>query len=278
MKKQLVTIFLALMFFAGCTGPGKNEKTSDTLSVTPAAEPDTAKQKINAGEQTIADAQEAVGDEGAEGETDGEDEEHAGPPPYPGAQRLWTYQFFGFSPDLSTVAFETTGRVDYNWVGYQFFLVNVNKNDFVGKPYRERFEDDEAPDSVKTAMRARLKVYKLPSQSGFAKYTLDPLEGKVVIRGVQHQLRLLQTGPLFELQLVEPLAKKKWVLQKDTKLPASRGSTVLAYRLKDAFVQGSKIAVMIELDTDPTEFEGVWEYYTKYMMVTGTIDAAPVAL
>lgn len=270
MKANLILVFLVLML-ANCSTAVKNDKTTegaanDQSSDTSSTVPDSA---AFLSDGRSDEEVEQSSDESVAGE------ENSGPPPYPGAQRKWSYTFHGFTPDLSTTAFETSGNDDYNWVGYEFFIVNVNKNDFAAKAYRERFED-EVPDSVINVIKKRVSSYKLPTK-GYSTFSFDGTkpEGNVTIKGKNYRLKLLQTtigeNAIFELQLVDPSTSKTWTLQKDKKLPASRGS-VKRYRLKDAYVQNSKIAVMLEMDMESWQFEGLWEYPTKYMMVTGAIE------
>jgi hypothetical protein len=271
MKLHVMFLCLFILFMAACTAPVKNEKSTDTLSTAVVSKPDSSVQ------EPIQDANAEESEDAEEGE-----EASSGPLPYPGAQELWKYTFYGFTPDLVNTAFSTTGPDDYNWVGYEFYVVNVNKNDFTGKPYRERFED-EIPDDVNKTIAARLAQYKLPVKTGFTKYNLDPTkeQSAVTIKGHTYLLKLLQTDvgekKIFELQLIDPSTYKTWVLQKDNKLPASRGS-VKRYKLKDAYVQDTKLAVMLEMDMESYEFESVWKYPTKYMMVTGTTEAKPNVL
>ena len=272
MKANLTLIFFVLML-ASCSTAVNDQST-----------------EVAADGQASTDTSSAVPDSAAflsDGRSDEEvekssdeamaevEKENSGPPPYPGAQRKWSYTFHGFTQDLSTTAFESSGNDDYNWVGYEFFVVNVNKNDFAAKAYRERFED-EVPDSVINVIKKRVTGYKLPTK-GYTTFSFDGAkpEANVAIKGKNYRLKLLQTivgeNAIFELQLIDPSTSKIWILQKDKKLPASRGS-VKRYRLKDAYVQNSKIAVMLEMDMESWQFEGLWEYPTKYMMVTGSIE------
>jgi hypothetical protein len=261
MKNFFTIIFLFSLVIAGCIRPEKSETTKDRVHAVAPGKPDITQEQP--GDTMTEESVEAA-------------EASSGPPPYPGSQELWTYQFYGFSPDLVNTAFSTTGHDDYNWVGYEFYVVNVNKNDFSSKPYRERFEE-ELPEDLSKTIAGKLALYKLPEKTGFVKTVLNSAkaENAINIKGHNYLLKLFQTAigdyKIFELQLTDPSTNKLWVLQKDKKLPVSRGS-VKGYRLKDAYVQNNKLAVMLEMDMESYEFESYWYYPTKYMMVTGAIN------
>lgn len=212
--------------------------------------------------------------------TSEEEEKNVGPPPYPGAQQKWEYKFYGFSPDLSTAAFEQTGSSDYNWSTFEFYVVGVNKNNFSTRPIRYSYEDD-LPDSITKLVSDQLTRFQLRYKKGFTKYEIDPGKSEfgIKIETGNYKLKLLQTdvgeNKIFELQLIDLSNSKIRILQKDSKLPVSRGA-VKRYRLRDAYVQGKKLAVILELDMESYEIESYWYYPTKYMIVTGSLDVLPI--
>jgi hypothetical protein len=74
---------------------------------------------------------------------------------------------------------------------------------------------------------------------------------------------------MFELQIIHN--GKVQILQKDSKIPKSRG-TPTAYRLRAAYSLGKKIAVFISYDMLPIQdSEHNWSYSSRNMIVTGAL-------
>ncbi|MEJ0033933.1 MAG: hypothetical protein WDO15_28000 [Bacteroidota bacterium] len=92
---------------------------------------------------------------------------------------------------------------------------------------------------------------------------------KITVNNQTYTLELNTPNNLVDLHLKGN--GKDIILQKDKKIPASRGS-IRAYRLHKAYVFGDKIAVFIEYDGDiETGFENERYYNRKYIAVTAVV-------
>jgi Predicted secreted protein (DUF2259) len=212
---------------------------------------------------------------------------------YPGPQEYWKYTFHGFSPDLVVTAFESTRDSELE-PSHELYVVTVDKNDYATSPYRIAMNElpAEAEDSIRKVIDNKLGHFKLPVKAGYKRMALHGSEATITVKGEPYKLKLIQTeipglatdwdysaegaqgevlhsGVMkFELDLIHSASGKTWVLQKDNTLPKSRGF-VKRYRLKDAYVQDNKIAVMLEFDLESQkDAESYYSYQTKYMMVT----------
>jgi hypothetical protein len=195
----------------------------------------------------------------------------------------WEYTFYGISNTTPAVAaFVQSGRVHNDAQSrkgeLEFYVVDVEKNNYVTMPYFD-FAEDKQSEAAQRDIKGILKQYNLPDTE-FKKTSLSSASAgaPVMINDQEHSLKLLQTSAdgklIFELQLINLKTGQGWLLQKDKMLPASRGE-VTKYALKDAYVRGDKIAVIIRYDriggiTNGKEFK-----LGKFLIVTGSVGITP---
>lgn len=192
-------------------------------------------------------------------------------------------EFKGFSKDLKYCAFETYGIQDGSGFPYcEIYIINVDRNAYQIKPFEYCNYDNN--DLVKTR-----KVVMDMSMPFFEKYGVDDSQKGVLIfnnpkdsyscnfqvGNKKCSLKLLEKElddpttdfvreKIFELQLT--VDGKTTILQRDSKLPESRGCPY-KYRLLSAYYHTNKIAVFVEYED--YGFEGP---NLRQLLVTDRID------
>jgi hypothetical protein len=195
----------------------------------------------------------------------------------------WEYTFYGISSTSPVVAaFEQSGLIYNNSETHkgelEFYVVDVEKNNYVTPPYFD-FSEGKHSEVARRDIKGILKQYNLPDND-FKKTILSSKgdHAPVMINNQEHSLNLIQTevhGKLiFELQLINLKTRQGWVLQKDQLLPSSRGE-VIKYSLKDAYVKGDNIAVIIHYDRIGGTTAGKPFKLGKYLIVTGSVGITP---
>jgi predicted secreted protein len=193
------------------------------------------------------------------------------------------YEFMGFSKDLRYCAFETYGIQDGSGFPYsEIYIINVDKNAYQTKPYQYCNDEDTNIDKTRKVVLKMavpfLKKYGIEkSQQGTLLFNkpknLQSCNFK--IKNKKCSLKLLERElddpttdfvieKIFELQLI--VDGKMTILQKDSKLPESRGCPY-KYRLLSAYYHTNKIAVFVEYDDYGFEGPNV-----RQLLVTGIID------
>lgn len=194
----------------------------------------------------------------------------------PGSNIPSSFTFLGFSDDLQYAAFDVGWREgpDVNTVLY---FINVDKNDYAAKPIKNSTVDEAQALVIENhnIAGAQFKKFKISGKNTGTLIALDSSKGsnRIAIKGKPYVLKLIQKpsgkAKMFELQIIHD--GKVQILQKDTKVPKSRGIPT-TYRLKAAYSLGNKIAVFISYDTEPTtDAENYWYYNTHQMIVTGAL-------
>ncbi len=261
MKRLFVffTVFGILPF--ACTTPSKPDSSKEqqpAVAVTPANKPDTT---VNT---TVTEEPKPVTME------------------YP-SYLPWEYTFYGISnTNPAVAAFGQSGLVhndSHTRKGeLEFYVVDVEKNNYATMPYFD-FAEDKYSETAQRDIKGILKQYNLPDDE-YKKTSLSASKdnASVIINEQEHSLKLLQTTIdnklIFELQLINLKTGQGWVLQKDKMLPSSRGE-VTEYRLKDAYVRGDKIAVIIAYDRIGGVTAGKEFKLGKFLIVTGSVGIAP---
>lgn len=263
--KLVYTLAAACVLITGCSTSSKPDSSkSDSTAVGAAAvptnAPDTTIQK-----EATAEAEQA-------------------PREYP-SYLPWDYAFYGISKASPAIAaFEQSGLISNNASPQkgelEFYVVDVEKNNYVGLPYFDFWEGDTRfPAVAKKDIQGILRQYNLPD-SNFRKTPLVARNDRapVIIKEEEHELTLTQSrinGKLvFELQLRNVKTGRGWLLQKDQLLPSSRGE-VTKYSLKDAYVREDDIAVIIHYERIGGVTEGKQFKLGKYLIVTGSVSIEP---
>jgi hypothetical protein len=195
----------------------------------------------------------------------------------------WEYTFYGISNTSPAVAaFVQSGPVHNDAQSrkgeLEFYVVDVEKNNYVTMPYFD-YAEDKHSEAAQRDIKGILKQYNLPDTE-FRKTSLSSSadQSPVIINDQEHSLKLLQTSLdgklIFELQLINLKTGQGWLLQKDKMLPSSRGE-VTKYALKDAYVRGDKIAVIIRYDRIGGITAGKEFKLGKYLIVTGSVGITP---
>lgn len=181
----------------------------------------------------------------------------------------------GFSSDGKHFVFSQIMPGNYNGAFGQVFILDVAKNEWAKKPIDY---DESDADIAYGEIRENLKVI---TDSVVRKHdikrdyfdTFDFIDvnhnNLVMVNNEQYTLDLKVDNNLIELRLKGN--GKDILLQKDKKLPASRGN-VRRYRLNKAVVIDDKIAVFVEYDSEVViGFENEHYYDRKNIAVTGVV-------
>lgn len=199
-----------------------------------------------------------------------------------------SYELIGFSKDGKYVAFERYGNYDGTGFPYsEIFIVDVLKNSYVTRPFKMRIEDG----TVINADKARDKNRKLASLKLVACNIVKANTGRKVyeesqkhptkeiafdLNGAKYSIILKEfetdqttksgyKPKIFELDLV--LNNKVQILQKDTRLPASRGFP-FSYHIDNVYIYDTKIAVIIVY-----AIPGFEEPNYRQIIVTGSFNS-----
>lgn len=179
----------------------------------------------------------------------------------------------GFSNDGKYFIFTQVIPGEYNGASGYVYVIDVAKNNWAHKP---AFLEPEVPDWSADEIRDSLKYKRdsVLSKYGVKRGNIGKAfdlskKNTVVVKNVTYTVDLKTDGNLIDLHLKGN--GKDIVLQKDTKVPASRGP-VTAYRLFKAYSLGDEIVVFIEYDGPEREgFENARYYDRKYIAVTGVV-------
>ncbi len=260
MKVFTVLVALALLLPFACTTSSKPD-TSETSKSEPAA---------------------VAAESATKSDTTAQSEAVAEVVEYP-SYLPWEYTFYGISDTSPAVAaFEQSGLIYNDSPSHkgelEFYVVDVEKNNYVTPPYFD-FSEGKHSEAARRDIKGILKQYNLPDDD-FKKTSLSSMgdHSSVIINDQEHSLTLLQSSVdgkmIFELQLVNLKSGHGWLLQKDKMLPSSRGE-VTKYSLKDAYVRGDKIAVIIHYDRIGGVKDGKEFKLGKFLIVTGSVAIAP---
>jgi predicted secreted protein len=206
--------------------------------------------------------------------------------------------FIGFSKDARYLAFEEYGTQDGSGFPYSnIYFVNVEKNSFVGTPFKVVIESETATEATarnKAKLAASKKMTELKIVRGKTGTrvisrlitdltTADTLNfareiGSMYRRG-DYNLTLktaeIKTKecevyelPTYKMELIlkDNEINKTLTLQKDNTLPTSRGCA-LDYRVQDVYLYEGHIAVFLNVNTPG--FEGP---DMRFMVVTRKIE------
>ncbi len=199
----------------------------------------------------------------------------------------------GFSEDGKHIAFEYYGASDGSgFPYYDFFIVNVPRNKYAIRPMRKTISDDTPLNSEElnvdkfraqfsTKTSAMLKKYNISKQFTGTEITLNKPEQinkttsrfpfKYDSRDYSLTLKQITTdkdchygkGKYFDLRLQRN--GKEIILQKDTRIPKSRGCP-LDYYIVKVLVYKGYIAVFINVSLPGFEGPDI-----RQMVVTGTL-------
>jgi hypothetical protein len=187
-------------------------------------------------------------------------------------------EVFGFSPDGRYFSFKLVEAGDgYGPKEGSIFVIDVARNEWATKPaaYAENFEDENAVDfeTKMNSERDRLlpRFGIVPGQNmgyEFGFKGVNP-NNVVIVDEDRYVLDFKSNNGMIELRIQGQ--GKDILLQKDNKVPASRG-TVRRARLNRAYMLGDRIAVLVEYDGNvETGFENYRYYVRKYIVVTGVV-------
>jgi hypothetical protein len=206
--------------------------------------------------------------------TDGEGSPAIGKTVSPGNVRPVTISFLGFSPDLKYVAFDV---IESSWaeVDGGRFVIQVDQNDFVAQSRFTELDGEISMEAIRENGVDMVKDYNINGTNLGTRIVLDSTrsENEIRIDKKLYTLRLVQKpapnkGAMFELHLLHDADIH--ILQKDKRRPDSRGMAA-SYYLKEAWVNGGKIAIFILYDSEPFEVDGINYKDRRCIMVTGVI-------
>ena len=182
----------------------------------------------------------------------------------------------GFSTDGKHFVFAQIMPGEYNGGSGNVYIVDVAKNEWAGKPATFEGEESdygfsEIKEILTTMTDSVLRKYSI--KRGNFEDVFDFIDvnhdNVVMVESQRYVLDLKVVNNLIELRLKGN--GKDILLQKDKKLPASRGNA-RRYRLNKAIVSGNNIAVFVEYDSDVTTgFENERYYNRKYIAITGVV-------
>ena len=181
----------------------------------------------------------------------------------------------GFSDDGKYFVFAQTNPGDYDGGDGSVYVIDVAKNEWKGKPVPVKItrEAEVTYDEFREAVKAELEKVKQKFNVSQPGETFDFINmnanNVVMINKQRYTLDLNNQNNLIELRIKGH--GKDILLQKDSKLPASRGS-VRRYRLNKAVVFGDKITVFVEYDgPEESGFENERYYNRKNIAITGVV-------
>lgn len=198
------------------------------------------------------------------------------------------FEFLGFSPDGRYAAFEMEGVQDGSGFPYaEFYVLNVEKNDYAQKPVLKRWpaQEEEGGLTLPEVKREWNKIkapvmrkWNVQTRVQGDRVSLEPLQAG--------QWRFAHQGRMYELFLAALVVekncyemglnaeildlrirreKKETVLQKDSRLPKSRGCAS-GYEISHVFVFQGFVAVAVSFRRPG--FEGP---DGRWMMITGRL-------
>lgn len=198
------------------------------------------------------------------------------------------YKFYGFSDDLAYCAFELFIETETGeWPSIsKFYFLNVDKNSYALKP--SVMQDTLALEAVRAAHlkknQAFFKQFKIsgtktgksvplttdstgrfgqPEPTDTQHFTVNGKKYAVILNKTETG-NTTEYGSQVMFELLLSHDGKTQVLQKDTKVPSSRGFTI-DYKIRAIYYLENKIAVFVEYHHPG--FEG---YPDKYiLLVTG---------
>jgi hypothetical protein len=179
----------------------------------------------------------------------------------------------GFSNDRKYFAFTQVTHDDMNGGAGAVFVIDVAKNQWASKPARiESFEDfEEIRKKFESRRDSMLKKFDIPyHKSKFVIYDMvDKEQVYIDINQSKYEITFVNDGGKFDVRIAGN--GKDAILQKDSKVPASRG-TVRRARLHSTYVSGEYIVVFVEYDGDViTGFENYRYYDRKRIAITGKL-------
>lgn len=267
MHRKLLPVLFTFFIFS-CSRPASEQQaSSDTTKVgelPPGEDPgnDTAYNGNTDGDYFFPEADSTAQEEEAEEDEDRFVSAHTSQLDIAGFDNTGKYFVF-----TQLVPGDYAGSMGY------VYVIDAAKNEWAGKPVEvdgtnEQLADEEIipiltkkKDSV---LRARnLKIATTGVVTDLTK------NSEVIVNGQAYNVDLKVDNMLIDLRLKGN--GKDIILQKDTKLPRSRGS-VRAYRLLKAITFNDKIAVFVEYDGDIREgFENSRYYDVKYIAATAVV-------
>lgn len=182
----------------------------------------------------------------------------------------------GFSSDGKYFVFSQVWREDNLVVKGGVYIVEVATNEWASKPALVAYENDEGRERTRKSVAAKLdsvlRKYSMTYHGNmgyvFSFADINPNDA-ILLNYERATVHLKVDGKLIEVSVKTP--DQTMILQKDKKVPASRGD-VRRYRLYSASVLDGKIAVFVEYDGNVVETPENSRYYNrKYIVVTGYV-------
>ncbi len=180
----------------------------------------------------------------------------------------------GFSSDRKYFAFTQWTAGDMIGGEGQVVVIDVARNQWASKPAILLVDDELDPEEIPKVLAAKrdsmIRKFDIPyHKSQFKIYDLIAGPPVVDINGQKYDILFTNTDGRFDVRVKGN--GKEITLQKDSKVPASRG-VVRRARLGSAYVSGEQIVVFVEYDGDvQTGFENYRYYDRKNIAITGTI-------
>jgi hypothetical protein len=276
MYKRVLPVFILTSLLFSCGNQQTSESSSDTTDVAAA---DTVEEGNTDGDIFRTDA--------LENAISGETEQPDTVPDYiieEGEEDMVSIdeqlkEVCGFSPDGKYFAFKQVESGDgYGTVKGSVYVIDVAKNEWATRPGvleidgvdadYEKFEKD-----LNKIRDDLLKKYGIENHSNigyeYSYIGVNP-NNVIIINEDRYVLDFKSNGGMIDLRLKRE-GKPEVILQKDAKVPASRGS-VRRSRLNKAYELNGKIAVFVEYDGNiETGFENSRYYSRKNIVVTAVI-------
>lgn len=181
----------------------------------------------------------------------------------------------GFSSDGKYFAFTQIDRGDGYGPGVgSVYVIDVEKNEWATRPavYEDTTGADDVDEKLAELRDKLLKKYGIKNQENLG-YDYNFIgvnpNNVVLINETRYTLDFKSDNGMIDLRVKGQ--DKEVLLQKDKKVPASRGP-VRRIRLNKAYVLGDRIAVFVEYDGNiETGFENSRYYSRKNIVVTGVV-------
>ena len=196
-----------------------------------------------------------------------------------------TFQFLGFSQDGQFLAFSQEGVQDGSGFFYgEVYILDVKKNNYAKKPFIKQWQDPDYPQYTKVKeewyQEREKELQPIKIHLSNQRTYLKPQDSQKKQMDFTYQNKKYQLSlklSVFEkncfgmgndskmLDLRIQQGQKEIILQKDKKLPQSRGCA-FDYQIAHVWLYQNSIAVALEVKR--TGFEGP---DTRWMMISGQL-------
>lgn len=263
-KRVVLATFIVIGALAACTKPAENTTSADTTAAT-SDDSSMPEAESESGPETYVVSARLLDE--PTGRISGDS---LGDP----STNVAGLDFFGFSEDGKYCGFSAITPGETVQGTARAYFIEVAKNEWATKPVERMFDsepDSVMADSIRILSAEAFKKFglKVKGPDNLGQIFTFEQEPFIYVEQEKYRLDLQTPDMLMNLRLMSP--NKIQVLQKDTKIPKSRGE-VTRYALHSAYVLGDKIAVFIEYDgPEMRDYENYPYRDRNFLLVTAVV-------